>query len=83
MRNHILQSSHPLGNVEVGIAKPGIAVGLGTTPHSLGDVIIQMDIESLFIALRGHHIKDFKTGRRRLDLGVHLADLIENLCPVR
>jgi hypothetical protein len=83
MRNHILQSSHPLGNVEVGISKPGVTICVRTAPHRLRDVIIQMNIESLLVALSGHHIKYLQSSGRGLDLWVHLADLIEYLGPVR
>lgn len=45
---HVLQSTNPIGHIELGVAKPSVPIGLVTAPACLDLVIIQMHEDSTF-----------------------------------
>jgi hypothetical protein len=58
MSGHILQASPPLRYVEVGVSEPSISVSFRTTPHGLGNVVVEVDIDLLLEAFCCNGIKD-------------------------
>lgn len=61
MGSHVGEPSLPVRDVEVGVAEPGVSVGVGAAPFSFRDVVVEVDVDVLggcFCGYGVEHLRD-------------------------
>lgn len=81
MRSHILPSSKPVVNIEIGIIEPSISIGTAA-PHSLRDVVVQVQIDTALIEFFGNSIVNLQACDVFMERGIVLEDFVIDLCAV-
>lgn len=58
MLRHILQTALPVVNVEIGVSKPSVSVSATTAPRAFRHVVVQMNVDALFVQFGGDGIEN-------------------------
>jgi hypothetical protein len=64
---HEFEAALPSGDVEVGVAEPGVSVVGAATPFSFGHVVVEMDVHLLVCELGCNGIVDLYRAQSSLD----------------
>lgn len=65
MGSHVGEPALPAGDVEVGVAEPGVAVGMAAAPFSFRDVVVEVDVDVLGGCFCGYGVEDLWGSRVR------------------
>jgi hypothetical protein len=62
MVGHELETSSPIGDVEVCVAEPGVSVAATAAPLSFGHVVVKVDVNLLLCKFSCDGIVDLSSG---------------------
>lgn len=60
MIRHVLQTALPLVDIEVLVTEPSVSIAASTAPSTFRHVVIQVDVDSLFVELVCDSIEDLQ-----------------------
>lgn len=69
MGDHIRQPARPVGNTEISVTEPAIAIGERAAPFAFGHVVVKMHVNALFVAFGSNSVEDLRPEFSALILG--------------